>query len=110
MNKQELIGTLTERAQGDGIDVSRADVKKILGMFEQLTVETVSGGEDVVLSGFMKLSSKNVPAKPRCKGDNPFTGEKGVWFKAKPASRRVKITPLKAFKTSATPKRARKAA
>jgi nucleoid DNA-binding protein len=99
MNKQELIGTLTSRAQENGVDVSRADFKKIFGMFENLAVETVSSGEDVVLSGFMKLSS-NVPAKPRRKGDNPFTGEKGVWFKAKPASRRVKITPLHAFKTA----------
>ena len=110
MNKQELIGTLTSRAQEDGVDVSRADVKKIFGMFEELAVETVSSGEDVVLSGFMKLSSKDVPAKPRRKGDNPFTGEKGVWFKAKPASRRVKITPLHAFKTAVAPKRVRKAA
>ena len=110
MNKQELIGTLTEWVQEDGVDVSRADVKKILGMFEELAVDTVSGGEDVVLSGFIKFSSKNVPAKPRRKGDNPFTGEKDVWFKAKPASRRVKITPLHAFKTAVAPKRVQKAA
>jgi len=110
VNKQELIGTLTEWAQEDGIEVSRADVKTILGMFEELAVETVASGEDVVLSGFVKLSSKDVPAKPRRKGDNPFTGEKDVWFKAKPASRRVKVTPLHAFKVAVAPKRARKAA
>jgi nucleoid DNA-binding protein len=110
MNKSELVGTLTEWVQEDGVEVSRGDVKKILDAFEELAVETVSGGEDVVLSGFIKLSSKDVPAKPRRKGDNPFTGEKGVWFKAKPASRRVKITPLHAFKTAVGPKRARKAA
>lgn len=105
MNKRELTDTLTEWVQEDGVDVSRADVTKILTMFDKLVVETVTGGEDVMLSGFIKFSTKDIPAKPRRKGDNPFTGEKGVWFKAKPATRRVKITPLSAFKTAVAPRR-----
>jgi nucleoid DNA-binding protein len=110
VNKRELTDTLTEWVQNDGVDVSRADITKILALFDELVVETVTGGEDVLLSGFIKFSTKDIPAKPRRKGDNPFTGEKGVWFKAKPATRRVKIAPLSAFKVAVSAKRARKAA
>jgi nucleoid DNA-binding protein len=49
------------------------------------------------VGGFMKIKTKKVAAKPRRKGINPFTGEE-QWFKAKPASTRVKITALKALK------------
>jgi nucleoid DNA-binding protein len=49
------------------------------------------------VAGLMKIKTKNKPAKPRRKGMNPFTQEE-CWFKAKPASTAVKITPLKALK------------
>ncbi len=37
------------------------------------------------------------PATKARKGTNPFTGE-AMTFKAKPATKTVKVTPLKAFK------------
>lgn len=49
------------------------------------------------LPGLLKIKVVKKPAKKARKGVNPFTGEE-MMFKAKPASRVVKITPLKALK------------
>jgi nucleoid DNA-binding protein len=47
--------------------------------------------------GLMKLKVIKKPATKEREGTNPFTGEKMV-FKAKPASKKVRILPLKALK------------
>ena len=47
--------------------------------------------------GIMKMKVVMKPARKARKGINPFTGEPTV-FKAKPASRKVKILPLKQLK------------
>ena len=52
------------------------------------------------LPGLLKITSVNVPAKPKRKGINPFTKEE-QWFAAKPATVKVKIRPLKKLKDSA---------
>jgi len=51
----------------------------------------------LVFSGLLKIEVKRKPATKARKGINPFTGEPTV-FKAKPARRAVKITPLKKVK------------
>ena len=48
----------------------------------------------------MKIQVKSKPATKARKGRNPFTGEE-MMFKAKPASRVVKIQPLKRLKEMA---------
>ncbi len=48
------------------------------------------------LPGLCKMTVKATPAKPARKGINPFTGEEQM-FKAKPASKKVRIRPLKAL-------------
>jgi len=52
----------------------------------------------LVFSGLFKIEVKRKPATKARKGTNPFTGEKNFVFKAKPARRAVKITPLKKVK------------
>ena len=49
------------------------------------------------MPGLMKISVRTKPATKARKGINPFTGEEQM-FKAKPASKVVKIRPLKALK------------
>lgn len=49
-----------------------------------------------------KMRIKDVPAKKARKGVSPFTGEETI-FKAKPASRKVKILPMKTMKEVASP-------
>ena len=51
----------------------------------------------LVFPGLLKIEVKRKPATKARKGINPFTGEETV-FKAKPARRAVKITPLKKVK------------
>lgn len=48
--------------------------------------------------GLMKMKVVKKPATKARKGVNPFTGET-MTFKAKPASKRVRVLPLKALKT-----------
>ncbi len=49
------------------------------------------------LPGLLKIRVVKKPATKARKGINPFTGEE-MMFKAKPARRVVKITPLKGLK------------
>ncbi len=51
----------------------------------------------LIFSGLLKIEVKHKPATKARKGINPFTGEATV-FKAKPARRAVKISPLKKVK------------
>ena len=92
MNRRELVAVLAERTETDKRSADAA-----LQAFIDTVTETVAKGEPVAISGFAKFARRDVPAKPRRRGRNPATGEE-MWFKAKPASKSVKVTPLKAFK------------
>jgi len=92
--KGVLLTTLSERT-----GLSRKEVSAVLA---ELTVVVEGhikrgGPGKFTLPGILKMTVKNVPAKKARKGINPFTGEPAV-FKAKPASRKVRVTPLKALK------------
>jgi DNA-binding protein HU-beta len=92
MNRRDLIAALAER-----IDTDKRNAEATLQSFIDVITDTVSKGEAVAISGFAKFTRRDVPAKPRRKGRNPATGEE-IMLNPKPASRSVKITPLKAFK------------
>jgi len=49
------------------------------------------------MPGLMKLKVVKKPATKAREGVNPFTGEK-MTFKAKPASKKVRVLPLKSLK------------
>ena len=92
MNRRDLIAALAER-----IETDKRNAETALQSFIDVITDTVSKGEAVAISGFAKFARRDVPAKPRRKGRNPATGEE-IMLAPKPASRSVKITPLKAFK------------
>jgi nucleoid DNA-binding protein len=94
MNRRDLVAALAERTDSDKRTADAA-----LQAFIDVVTDNVAGGEPVAISGFAKFARRDVPAKPRRKGRNPATGEE-IWLAPKPASRSVKITPLKAFKDS----------
>jgi len=95
--KSALLATLAERT-----GVSKKEVSAVLT--ELVTVvegHLKRGGPGkFTLPGMLKMTVKNVPARKARKGVNPFTGEPTI-FKAKPASRKVKVTALKALKEMA---------
>ena len=77
--------------------------KDVSAVFESLSglIKKNLGGRNgsglFTVPGLMKMRVVKKPAKKARKGVNPFTGEE-MMFKAKPASKTVKIAPLKGLK------------
>ena len=92
MNRRDLVLAVAERT---GSDRKTADAA-VAAVTESI-VAAVTKGDVVSISGFAKFYRRTKPATKARKGTNPFTGEEMI-FKAKPASKTVKVTPLKAFK------------
>lgn len=96
-SKSALIAHLAEQAS-----VETKHVKAVLAALEQTVLGAVhkKGAGNFTLPGLFKINVVKVPAKPKRKGKNPFTGEEQV-FAAKPASVKVKVRPLKKLKDAA---------
>jgi DNA-binding protein HU-beta len=86
VNRRDLVLALAERTETD-----RRTADEMLAAFTDIVTETVSTGEPVAISGFCKFARVDRAARM---GRNPQTGEP---IKIK-ASRRARITALKAFK------------
>jgi DNA-binding protein HU-beta len=86
MNRRDLVAALAERT-----DTDRRTADAALQAFIDTITETVAKGEPVMISGFAKFARVDRAARM---GRNPQTGEQ---IKIK-ASRRARITALKAFK------------
>jgi DNA-binding protein HU-beta len=86
VNRSQLSTALAER-----LDVKPREGREIIDQFVDLITETVTTGEVVTISGFAKFARRDQgPRMVR----NPATGE----MLKKGATRKVRITPLKAFK------------
>ena len=79
MKKSELVNAMALRA-----GVSQADAERCLGAFLDTVCSEISGGGEVNVPGYMKISPVERAART---GRNPRTGEPV----AVPASRGVKI-------------------
>jgi nucleoid DNA-binding protein len=79
------------------------DVRAVIAALEETIHASISkkGPRTFVLPGLLKITAVAVPAKPARKGVNPFTGEPTT-FKAKPATVKVKVRPMKRLKDAAT--------
>lgn len=95
--KSALIAHLAEQAS-----VETKHVKAVLAALEHTVLGAVhkKGAGNFTLPGLFKINAVQVPAKPKRKGKNPFTGEEQV-FAAKPATVKVKVRPLKKLKDAA---------
>lgn len=95
--KGTLLTTLSERT-----GLPRKDVAAVFAELTTVVEGHLKRGAPgkFTLPGMLKMTVKNVPAKKARKGINPFTGEPTT-FKAKPASRKVRVTALKALKEMA---------
>jgi nucleoid DNA-binding protein len=98
LTKSALVAHLADAAH-----VAAKDVRALLAALEQAIQASISrkGARVFVLPGLLKITVTNVAAKPARKGVNPFTGEPTT-FKAKPASVKVKVRPMKKLKDAAT--------
>ena len=79
LTKRDIQGVFDEM----GVIIKRELGRKGPGMF--------------TIPGLLKLTVRHKPATKARPGKNPFTGE-DIMIKAKPASKTVKATPLKALK------------
>jgi len=84
-------------------DAAAKDVRAVLAALESTIHASISkrGPRVFVLPGLLKIQVVAVPAKPKRKGINPFTGEETT-FKAKPATVKVKVRPMKKLKDAAS--------
>lgn len=99
MNRRELVNAI---AAHTGQEARQVDAT-LRGLTDVVTA-VVAKGEPVAISGFAKFSKVERPARM---GRNPATGEQ-IRIKA---SKKARITPLKAFKDSVmTPSQAPKLA
>ena len=88
--KSQIFNTIA-----DATEMSRKEITTVFGALESMIVADLKKGTDVKLMG-MKLTVKKKPARKARRGTNPFTGE-SMMFKAKPASKAVKVRALKAL-------------
>ena len=74
--------------------------KQVSSVFESLNGvirKSLKGHGLFTLPGLAKMKVVKKPATKAREGNNPFTGEK-MTFKAKPASKKVRVMPLKNLK------------
>ena len=94
MTKAQIVGELsdktglTKKEVGAVFDGLRDMIKRELGK---------RGPGEFVIPDMLKLKVKQVPARPAGKRVDPFTKEERE-FPAKPASKKVRATPLKKLK------------
>ena len=86
--KSQIFNTIAEATE-----MNRKEITSVLGALESMIVADLKKGTPVKLMG-MKMTVKKKPATKARKGVNPFTGE-SMMFKAKPASKAVKVRALK---------------
>ena len=90
--KGQLFGTIAEKSE-----LSRRQVAEVFTILNDEAVRSLKKHKQFTLPGLAKLTVKNKPATKSRKGRNPFTGEE-ITIKAKPASKAVRIRPVKALK------------
>lgn len=97
LNKTGLVAHLAEASGIEG-----KSVRKVLEALEGAITASVSkkGAGTFILPGYLKIAAVKVPAKPKRKGINRFTGQEQI-FAAKPASLKIKVRPLKKLKDAA---------
>ena len=81
-------------------DLSRKEVAAVFQSLEGMIAKELKprGSGFFNLPGLLKIKVIKKPARKARKGINPFTGEE-MMFKAKPASKGVKVLPLKGLKS-----------
>lgn len=78
--------------------LSRKQASSVLDSLNGIIKKSLRGNGLFTMPGLLKMKVVKKPATKEREGTNPFTGEK-MTFKAKPASKKVRILPLKSLKS-----------
>ena len=94
MTKPQFVAAMAERA---GLD--KRQVTAVFDALAALIKDQLgpNGPGELTVLNLLKLKVKETPAQPEGQKLNPFTKEMQT-TKAKPASRKVKATPMKGLK------------
>jgi nucleoid DNA-binding protein len=94
MTKTGILNELAERT-----NLSRKQVDSVLGELESLIERHIKkrGVGEFTLPGLLKVRAVKRPATKKRMGRNPATGQE-ITIPAKPATTRVRVTPLKRLK------------
>jgi nucleoid DNA-binding protein len=94
LTKSQIIAAL---AEGSGVD--KKSVTSVIDALGELVKKELgaSGPGEVTIPNLVKLKAKKTPATEDRPGTNPFTKLPTV-IKGKPASLKVRATPVKALK------------
>ena len=78
-------------------ELSRKNVSEVFDSLNGVIKKSLRAHGLFTLPGLAKMKVVKKPATKAREGVNPFTGEK-MTFKAKPASKKVRVMPLKNLK------------
>lgn len=93
LSKSEILNALAESS-----GLSRKDVQTVLDDLEALIAKSLTEGSQIFnLPGLLKIYVHHKKATEEREGRNPATGEP-ITISAKPASKVVKVRPLKKLK------------
>jgi DNA-binding protein HU-beta len=77
--------------------LSKRQVSEVFDSLSTVIKKSLKSYSVFTLPGLAKMKVVKKPATKAREGTNPFTGEKMI-FKAKPASKKVRVMPLKNLK------------
>ena len=90
--KSQVVAAVAAKA-----DLSKKQVNAVLEALGDQIKKSLKGNGIFTLPGLCKMRVVKKAATKAREGVNPFTGEK-MTFKAKPASKKVRVLPLKNLK------------
>ena len=90
--KSEIVAQICKDSE-----LSRKQVAAVFESLNGIIKKSLRGPGLVTMPGLLKMKVVKKPATKAREGINPFTKEKMV-FKAKPASKKVRVLPLKSLK------------
>jgi nucleoid DNA-binding protein len=82
-------------------DLTKKEVSAVFESLNGVIRKSLRGAGVFTMPGLLKMKVVKKPATKAREGINPFTKEK-VTFKAKPASKKVRVMPLKNLKAFVT--------
>merc|ERR1711881_207430 len=92
-----MTATAAYKSVAESVGLKTKDVKGTMEALVGVAADQLKKTGSFKIAGALNLKLKSKPATPARKGVNPFTKEPCV-FKAKPASKTVRVLPMKKFK------------
>ncbi|MBI1337889.1 MAG: DNA-binding protein [Phycisphaera sp.] len=93
--KSEIFGSISEKT-----GLSKKQVASVFDELGNVIKKSLKANGMFTMPGLCKMVVKKKPATKARPGRNPFTGEE-IMIKAKPASKTVRVRPLRALKEMA---------